>query len=59
VAVELLPVVRGKGSYGRVYEGMYGGQLVAVKLMNNRQPWGLDADPTHYSKAFAQEVEVR
>ncbi len=51
--------MRGKGSYGRVYEGMYGGQLVAVKLMNNRQPWGLDADPTHYSKAFAQEVEVR
>ncbi|GIL70576.1 hypothetical protein Vretifemale_1304, partial [Volvox reticuliferus] len=29
----LLPVVRGKGTFGRVQEGMYGGQRVAVKLL--------------------------
>ncbi|GIL47137.1 hypothetical protein Vafri_4032 [Volvox africanus] len=31
--VTLLPIVRGKGSFGRVHEGMYGGQRVAVKLL--------------------------
>ncbi|KAG2427277.1 hypothetical protein HXX76_012473 [Chlamydomonas incerta] len=31
--VHLLPVVRGRGSFGRVVEGVYKGQRVAVKLM--------------------------
>ncbi|PNH12194.1 putative serine/threonine-protein kinase [Tetrabaena socialis] len=39
--VTLLPVTRGKGSYGRVVEGMYGGQRVAVKLLD----WGLAGAP--------------
>ncbi|GIM09866.1 hypothetical protein Vretimale_13672 [Volvox reticuliferus] len=32
-AVELLPIVLGKGSFGRVVEGLYNGRRVAVKLM--------------------------
>ncbi|PNH08382.1 hypothetical protein TSOC_005098 [Tetrabaena socialis] len=39
--VMLLPVTRGKGSHGRVVEGMYGGQRVAVKLLD----WGLAGAP--------------
>ncbi len=31
--VKLLPVIRGKGSFGRVVEGMYEGRRVAVKLL--------------------------
>ncbi|GIL89229.1 hypothetical protein Vretimale_18576 [Volvox reticuliferus] len=31
--VTLLPVLRGKGSFGRVYEGRWQGQAVAVKLL--------------------------
>ncbi|KAG2432605.1 hypothetical protein HXX76_008945 [Chlamydomonas incerta] len=30
----LLPVVRGKGSFGRVVEGIYNGQRVAVKILS-------------------------
>ncbi|GLC77411.1 hypothetical protein PLESTF_001932700 [Pleodorina starrii] len=33
-AVKLLPVTLGKGSFGRVVEGQYGGERVAVKLLN-------------------------
>ncbi|KAG2427868.1 hypothetical protein HXX76_012188 [Chlamydomonas incerta] len=32
--VTLLPVLRGRGAYGRVVEGIYCGQRVAVKLLN-------------------------
>ncbi|PNH12208.1 putative serine/threonine-protein kinase [Tetrabaena socialis] len=39
--VTLLPVTRGKGAYGRIVEGMYGGQRVAVKLLD----WGLAGTP--------------
>ncbi|GLI66150.1 hypothetical protein VaNZ11_009831 [Volvox africanus] len=54
----LLPVIRGKGSYGKVCEGMYGGQCVAVKLV--RDVFG---GPGHNASdkvmtTFAQEVEV-
>ncbi|PNH11808.1 putative serine/threonine-protein kinase [Tetrabaena socialis] len=31
--VKLLPVLRGRGTFGRVVEGMYGGERVAVKLI--------------------------
>ncbi len=36
--VELLPVTRGKGTYGRVVEGRYRGQHVAVKVVAHA--WG-------------------
>ncbi|KAG2454142.1 hypothetical protein HYH02_001178 [Chlamydomonas schloesseri] len=32
--VTLLPVLRGRGTFGRVVEGLYCGQRVAVKLLN-------------------------
>ncbi|KAG2498172.1 hypothetical protein HYH03_003927 [Edaphochlamys debaryana] len=32
--VQLLGVTRGKGAHGRVVEGMYGGRLVAVKMLD-------------------------
>ncbi|KAG2454166.1 hypothetical protein HYH02_001201 [Chlamydomonas schloesseri] len=32
--ITLLPVVRGKGSFGRVVEGIYNGQRVAVKILS-------------------------
>ncbi|KAG2498431.1 hypothetical protein HYH03_003689 [Edaphochlamys debaryana] len=32
--VTLLPVLRGKGAYGRVVEGLWAGQRVAVKLLH-------------------------
>ncbi|GIL69607.1 hypothetical protein Vretimale_10256 [Volvox reticuliferus] len=37
--VELLPIVLGKGSFGRVVEGMYNGTRAAVKLMTRDPLW--------------------
>ncbi|PNH12191.1 Serine/threonine-protein kinase HT1, partial [Tetrabaena socialis] len=49
--VTLLPVTRGKGSYGRVVEGLYGGQRVAVKLLD----WGLAGTPLPAGQAAGAE----
>lgn len=54
--VKLLPIIRGKGSYGRVVEGLYAGQRVAVKLVVDVDEW---SGPTEsLVSSFAQEVEV-
>ncbi|GIL68094.1 hypothetical protein Vafri_21405 [Volvox africanus] len=37
--IELLPTVLGKGSFGRVVEGLYNGRRVAVKLMTSDALW--------------------
>ncbi|GIL46605.1 hypothetical protein Vafri_3561 [Volvox africanus] len=55
--VVLLPTVRGKGSFGRVVEGMYQGQKVAVKLMNEGlAPVSISNE--RLLRSFTQEVEV-
>ncbi|EFJ50019.1 hypothetical protein VOLCADRAFT_89421 [Volvox carteri f. nagariensis] len=55
----LMPVFRGKGTYGRVVEGLYAGRRVAVKLMANEELLGVEgAPPGTFIKTFAQEVEV-
>ncbi|GIL46613.1 hypothetical protein Vafri_3574 [Volvox africanus] len=59
--VVLLPTVRGKGSFGRVVEGMYQGQKVAVKLMNEGlAPFGasLGVRDVIQLQTLGQEVEV-
>lgn len=54
--VQLLPIIRGKGSYGRVVEGLYNGQRVAVKLVVDVDEW---SGPTEsLINSFSQEVEV-
>ncbi|KAG2443902.1 hypothetical protein HXX76_002242 [Chlamydomonas incerta] len=54
--VVLLPVVRGKGAFGRVYEGMYQGERVAVKVMRDMADQG--TPPDHIKASFTTEVEV-
>ncbi|EFJ52877.1 hypothetical protein VOLCADRAFT_102835 [Volvox carteri f. nagariensis] len=53
--VELSPVVRGKGTFGRVVEGTYRGQRVAVKLLASEGPWGCPIEA--FASSFAQEVQ--
>ncbi|KXZ49654.1 hypothetical protein GPECTOR_20g511 [Gonium pectorale] len=51
--VTLLPTVLGKGGFGRVVEGMYEGQTVAVKLIldDSLDAWGLPVAANYCSKA--------
>ncbi|GIL84389.1 hypothetical protein Vretimale_15988 [Volvox reticuliferus] len=56
--VTLLPVVRGKGSYGKVCEGMYSGQRVAVKLVRDFLAGSEHNASDKIMRTFAQEVEV-
>ncbi|KAG2431494.1 hypothetical protein HXX76_009508 [Chlamydomonas incerta] len=55
--VELLPHKLGKGSYGRVQEGRYRGQRVAVKQALDLHD-GLSLPPAKLVASFLQEVEV-
>ncbi|KAG2490483.1 hypothetical protein HYH03_011112 [Edaphochlamys debaryana] len=55
--VELLPTVLGKGAFGRVQEGLYGGRHVAVKLMLSRCDVAA-GDTQALAASLAQELEV-
>ncbi|GLC33776.1 hypothetical protein PLESTF_001180300 [Pleodorina starrii] len=55
--VVLLPnATRGVGSFGRVVEGVFKGQRVAVKLVADAYQWGGPSESL--LRSFAQEVEV-
>ncbi|KAG2494219.1 hypothetical protein HYH03_007575 [Edaphochlamys debaryana] len=55
--VELLPLVLGKGAFGRVQEGRYRGQVVAVKLIVSAEDVAA-GDACALTAALAQELEV-
>ncbi|KAG2494221.1 hypothetical protein HYH03_007577 [Edaphochlamys debaryana] len=55
--VELLPLVLGKGAFGRVQEGRYRGQVVAVKLILSAEDVAA-GDACALTAALAQELEV-
>ncbi|GIL78045.1 hypothetical protein Vretimale_7405 [Volvox reticuliferus] len=56
--LELLPVVCGKGAFGRVVEGFYQGQRVAVKLLlSEGEECGTLREEVS-NKSFAQEVLI-
>ncbi|KAG2499017.1 hypothetical protein HYH03_003203 [Edaphochlamys debaryana] len=59
--VELLPKVLGKGSYGRVVEGVYLGKPCAVKLLTRGAGLGSPAEPrdtAELAQGVRQELEV-
>ncbi|KXZ47302.1 hypothetical protein GPECTOR_36g28 [Gonium pectorale] len=58
--VTLLPTVLGKGGFGRVVEGLYQGQPVAVKLILDMSldTWGLPADAATATATPAQGAKT-
>ncbi|GLI63418.1 hypothetical protein VaNZ11_006386 [Volvox africanus] len=55
--LELLPVIRGKGAFGRVVEGLYREQRVAVKLLLSEGEYGATLEEV-FTKSFVQEFQV-
>ncbi|GIL59725.1 hypothetical protein Vafri_14449, partial [Volvox africanus] len=55
--VELLPKVLGKGSFGRVMEGLFNGRRVAVKLMTSDELWYLPQERQQVNVQHHQQGE--
>ncbi|KAG2483659.1 hypothetical protein HYH03_017462 [Edaphochlamys debaryana] len=56
--VELLPVTRGRGGFGQVFEGTFQGQRVAVKVVSEAWAGGAEQPCATQLKCFGQEVQV-